>query len=92
MKPLFHLLLITGLLTLTQTGTAADTSHGKSLKQQNCMTCHDDGVYTRKDRRVTTMAGLQKQVRRCEQTLELKWFDEDVDAVAGYLNEAFYKF
>ena len=49
-------------------------------------------MYTRENRKVTTPAGLQKQVRRCEQTLGLQWFDEDIDDVAAYLNESFYKF
>ena len=72
--------------------TAADTGHGKSLVQQNCTTCHGDQVYTRDNRRVTTLAGLQKQVRRCELSLQLKWFDEDINDVTAYLNESFYKF
>jgi mono/diheme cytochrome c family protein len=92
MKPITKLLFITGLLALSQTGSAADTAHGKRLQEQNCMSCHDNGVYTRPDRRVTSMEGLQKQVRRCELTLGLKWFEEDIDNVSGYLNEAFYKF
>ncbi|MDH3978924.1 MAG: cytochrome c [Gammaproteobacteria bacterium] len=71
---------------------AEDISHGKKLQQENCMSCHDDGMYTRENRKVTTPDGLQKQVRRCEQTLGLQWFDEDIDAVSDYLNDTFYKF
>ena len=75
-----------------QTSQAADIKHGKTLQQKHCMSCHDDGMYTRKDRRITTMAGLKKQVQRCELTLGLKWFDEDIEAVAAYLNQSFYNF
>jgi mono/diheme cytochrome c family protein len=71
---------------------AADAGHGKQLQQKNCMSCHDDAMYTRENRKVTTPAGLKKQVRRCEQTLGLQWFDEDIDAVSSYLNDSFYKF
>ncbi|MCP4450195.1 MAG: cytochrome c, partial [Planctomycetes bacterium] len=39
-----------------------------------------------------TRSGLTSQVQRCELSLGLKWFDEDVDDVAGYLNQQFYKF
>lgn len=56
------------------------------------MACHDDGMYVRDNRKVTTPGGLRKQVRRCELSLGLKWYDEDIDAVAVYLNESFYKF
>ena len=71
--------------------TAAD-DNGAVLHQENCTSCHDDSVYTRKDRRVTSMAGLKKQVQRCELSLGLKWFEEDVDDVVSYLNSTYYKF
>jgi len=79
------------LLTAAGPLSAADIGHGKSLKQKNCMGCHEDAVYTRKDRRVSSLAGLEKQVRRCELTLGLQWFDEDVNDVVAYLNQTFYK-
>ncbi len=71
---------------------AADVSHGKSLQEKNCMGCHDDSMYTRKNRKVSTLAGLQKQVRRCELSLGLQWFDDDVAAVTEYLNTSFYNY
>ena len=71
---------------------AADISHGKSLQQENCMGCHDDGMYTRENRRVGSLNGLQKQVKRCELSLGLKWFDEDVTDVTQYLNTSYYHF
>jgi cytochrome c553 len=92
MKNPSYSLLFAIVFAIPASGMAADTGHGKSLQQENCMACHDDGVYTRNDRRVTTMDGLQKQVKRCELTLGLQWFDDDINDVAGYLNESFYKF
>jgi len=83
----FTCLLAAGILPA---GAMAD--NGATLHQDNCTSCHDDGVYTRKDRRVTSMAGLKKQVQRCELSLGLKWFDEDVDDVTNYLNTTYYKF
>jgi cytochrome c553 len=80
-------LLTTGVLPAA---TAAD--NGATLHQEHCTSCHDDSVYTRKDRRVTSLAGLKKQVRRCELSQGLKWFDEDVDDVVNYLNKTYYKF
>jgi len=71
---------------------AADISHGKSLQQENCMGCHDDGMYTRENRRVSSLDSLEKQVRRCEMALGLKWFDEDVAAVTEYLNTTYYNY
>jgi mono/diheme cytochrome c family protein len=71
---------------------AADVSHGKSLQQENCMRCHDDAMYTRDNRKVTSLGGLQKQVMRCEQSLGLQWFDDDVADVTQYLNATYYHY
>ena len=71
---------------------AADISHGKSLQQENCMGCHDDAMYARDNRRVSTLGGLQKQVKRCELSLGLQWFDDDVAAVTEYLNSSYYHY
>jgi len=76
----------------SQTLLAADIKNGKQLQQKNCMSCHDDGMYTRDERRVTNMPALRTQVQRCETTLGLTWFDEEVDDVTAYLNKSFYKF
>lgn len=92
MKHLVPLCLAAAVAGTPALGFAADAANGKTLVQDNCMSCHDNGVYTREDRKVTTADGLDKQVRRCELTLGLKWFDEDVADVVAYLNDAFYKF
>lgn len=77
---------------------AADSAAGQRLHDKNCTVCHNslfggDGnrIYTRADRRIKSLPGLQAQVRRCEASLGLKWFDEDVDNVVEYLNRTFYK-
>ncbi len=78
---------------------AADVRRGKTLHQKHCVACHTsltggkpDSLYTRADRRVTTLDGLKKQVRRCELSLSLQWFDEDIENVTGFLNQEFYGF
>ena len=88
------ILRVAGMLALTtiSTGQAADLDKGKQLTDQNCVRCHGSELYTRADRRVTSLPGLHKQVRRCEQMLGLTWFDEDINNVAGHLNQQYYKF
>ena len=71
---------------------AADIKAGQSLHDANCMKCHDSGVYTHPDRKVTTIDGLRKQVKRCELSLGLTWFDEQTEDVVQYLNSSYYKF
>ena len=91
----FHLILVAGLcggfggMAAVQ---AADLKAGQALHEQHCLSCHDSGVYTRADRRVTSPEGLRKQVQRCELSLGLSWYDEDVDNVAHYLDQTYYKF
>ena len=92
--------LLTACLMLACNGAQAEeTPDGRTLHQQNCVACHanmtgGDGstLYTRKDRRVSTLKGLGAQVRLCESNLGLTWFDDQVDAVVSYLNENYYKF
>jgi mono/diheme cytochrome c family protein len=79
------------LLLAAAGAQAADVADGKSLVDQNCHSCHGSEVYTRPDRKVQTLDGLHKQVRRCELALGLRWFDEQVDNASAYLNENYYK-
>jgi mono/diheme cytochrome c family protein len=80
---------------------AADASRGASLHDGQCAACHTtrlgfgnngNDIYTRENRRVTSLAGLQKQVNRCKNNLQIVWFDEDVADVVEHLNTTFYKF
>ena len=80
-------------LSIAATTTqAADIKNGKKLQQKNCMSCHDDGMYTREDRFIKKLSSLRSQVQRCESTLGLTWFDEEIDDVTAYLNKQFYNF
>ncbi len=93
-------LVLTALvLAVPGTAGAADVRLGKALHQKHCVACHTsltggkpDSLYTRADRKVTTLEGLKKQVRRCELSLGLQWFDEDIENVTGFLNQEFYGF
>ncbi len=71
---------------------AAEDKEVTDLYQFNCTSCHGAEVYTRTDRKVTSLASLESQVRRCEQSLGLKWFEDDITDMAGYLNTHYYKF
>ncbi|MCI0399695.1 MAG: cytochrome c [Gammaproteobacteria bacterium] len=71
---------------------AADVRHGQDLHDQNCLHCHDTSQYTRPNHRIKTLEGLRKQVERCELSLELQWFEEDIEDVVAYLNATYYQF
>ena len=65
---------------------------GADLHATHCTRCHDAGMYTRPQRLVNNYAELRKRVQDCELGAELGWFEEEVEAVVGYLNDTFYKF
>jgi mono/diheme cytochrome c family protein len=72
---------------------AANGGHpGQAIHDANCISCHDSGVYTRADRKMTNLEMLTGQVRRCDANLGTKLFDEDLDKVTAFLNETYYKF
>mgnify|MGYP003342492664 FL=1 len=76
-----------------------DPSAGKALVQKNCISCHassfgGDGssIYTRENRIVKTSRGLKAQIRNCNTMLGLKWFEDEEQHVASYLNQNYYHF
>jgi mono/diheme cytochrome c family protein len=71
---------------------AQPSEQAESLYETNCLKCHGSEIYTREDRMVGSLDGLERQVQRCESALGLRWFDEDIKDVSAYLNHHFYKF
>lgn len=71
---------------------AADIDNGDDLHFSNCTGCHDESVYTRDNRNVTSLERLGTQVRFCKDTLGLSWFDDEVEDVIEYLNKTYYHF
>lgn len=76
-----------------------DAAHGKSVHEKNCAACHDrltggkgDKLYTRENRRVTSVEGLMAQIGRCNVMQSLNLTEDDLNGVTKYLNESFYQF
>ena len=89
MKPV--VMLFFAALFLAGPASAA-TGQGQALHDKHCLRCHDSSLYTRDNRRVKSLDGLRKQIRRCEQSLGLRWFDDQLDSVVRYLNDNYYHF
>ena len=78
---------------------AADATRGQELHDENCISCHaamygDKGneIYTRKNRKIETLVGLQKQLQRCKNSLGTNWPEDQINDVQLYLNNNFYHF
>jgi mono/diheme cytochrome c family protein len=77
---------------LSLPAAAAQEESAANLYEQNCVRCHGSEVYTRNDRKIESLAGLQRQVQRCDTALGLRWFDDEIDQVTAYLNKNYYHF
>ncbi len=71
---------------------AADEDDPHALHEQNCTQCHGTEVYTRTDRRIQSLAGLETQVETCNTNLNTGLFPEQVKAIATMLNDEYYQF
>lgn len=71
----------------------------KGLLAAACDGCHRGKfggdatrIFTRPERKTTSLKDLQEKVAFCNQMVGAQWFDEDVKSVADYLNRQFYHF
>jgi len=80
---------ITTLLLLSFNAQADDPSQ---MLNDDCTSCHQSNVYTRKDRKVKSLKDLSGQVSRCVSATGANWFPDDQKAVINLLNKKYYKF
>ena len=86
------LVMMMTMLSLSAPVQAVDIENGKALHNENCLRCHDESKYTREKRLVNSFYELRTRIRDCELMAEAAWFDEEIDDVAAYLNQAYYHF
>lgn len=93
-------LLAASILVAIGAGARAEEAGGgaQALLQKSCDTCHaqlfggkSDGAYTRSNRRVTSKQVLMDQVKLWNSSANAKWGDAEMETVAHYLNEQYYK-
>ncbi len=93
MKKIYGLLIFLTIIPFLVTPVLAiDLENGKSLHDDNCLRCHDESKYTRKNRIVKNFQQLYERIKQCELMAELTWFDEEIADVTAYLNNQFYYF
>jgi mono/diheme cytochrome c family protein len=67
-------------------------SRGELLYTTYCVGCHTTQVHWRDRKLATTWESLKAEVRRWQQTEGLGLEDDDIVAIAGYLNAFYYHF
>lgn len=81
------------LLSLSVHAEVPDIASGQRLfTESRCLECHGVDVFTSKDRKVKSLAGLESKVRQCDANLSTNWFDDQILDVVAYLNSTYYKF
>jgi mono/diheme cytochrome c family protein len=82
------------LLVAALAGAAATTgaSRGELLYTTYCIGCHTTQVHWRDGKQATSWPQLKAEVRRWQKTAGLSLEDDDIDALAAYLNGLYYHF
>ena len=65
---------------------------GQLLYENHCQTCHESMVHIRNASKVKSFEDIQYWVGRWAIELEVKWSDEEINAVVQYLNEKYYHY
>ncbi len=69
-----------------------DASRGELLYATHCIACHNEQVHWRDKTLATEWTSLQAEVDRWQKLARLGWADDDVAAVARYLNALHYHY
>lgn len=83
--------LTVGVAPAQAQGPAGPGSRGQMLYGNHCIACHTTQMHWRDQKLVTDWASLKLQVRRWQGTAQLNWSEDDIDDVARYLNDTFYR-
>jgi mono/diheme cytochrome c family protein len=67
-------------------------SRGRMLYGNHCGACHGTQMHWRDGKLATDWASLKAQVRRWQAAAQLNWSEDDIDDVARFLNDSFYRF
>ena len=86
------LLVSFGCFTAADAQSMSEPGRGELLYSNHCIACHNLQVHWRDKRLVKDWASLRLEVRRWQKTAGLGWSEDDIVAVAQFLNIRFYHF
>ncbi|MGA8147467.1 MAG: cytochrome c [Gallionellaceae bacterium] len=69
-----------------------DSTRGELLYSTHCIACHTTQVHWREKKLVTDWASLRAEIRHWQKFSNLEWSDDDIAAVARYLNALYYRY
>lgn len=80
-----------GLLLSGERSLAADANRGQLLYENHCMVCHTSIVHVRERRKANSREEIEAWIVRWQTELGLNWDSGEVDDVAEFLNQRFYR-
>lgn len=92
MRMLLAIVVLGGLAQGPVSAQSTPTeSRGRLLYANHCIACHTTQMHWRERKLVTDWASLKVQVRRWQGAAQLNWSEGEIDDVARYLNDTFYR-
>lgn len=77
-------------LAASQGALGADPQRGRGLYEERCGGCHSQSVHGRAKRVARDFDAVRDWVRRWNETLMLRWGDNDIEDVTVWLNTTYY--
>ena len=77
-------------LSAAQAATGAE--RGKLLYETRCSACHATSVHNRSARKAKSFDGVRAQVLRWSAEVGGSWNGDEIDDVANYLNQRYYRY
>jgi len=84
--------LMFGVALVAGQGSRTDAPPGELLYATYCVGCHTTQVHWREKRLATDWTSLKTQVRRWQKNSGLDLGEDDITAIAQYLNGLYYHF
>lgn len=81
-----------GGFSVANAQTTISASRGELLYSTHCLACHSIQIHWREKKVATNWTILKEVVGQWQKTSGLGWSEEDVTAVARYLNSQYYHF
>lgn len=77
---------------ITHAAVLGDAAAGQRLHAAHCGGCHDDSVYTRKDRKMHSLEDLKTQLQGCSHAAKQDFSAVETQNLLRFLNEQYYRF
>lgn len=81
-----------GNIAVSEAQTMPDPQRGELLYSTHCIACHNTQIHWRDKKLTKDFQSLSAEVNRWQKLAGLGWSDDDISAVARYLNTLHYRY